>query len=180
MCDPADPLWAVVRMWRSAIFAIGRVNGAAFTALALAACVEQHIPETQGQESASIAPSEEKGAICFDAISTPEMAECYGGWVENAEERHAQYLAHAIERHEDQPEVVDQIKASDRAFQTYHEMECDALYDSYGGKGTIRGVARQWCAIERNDSRTMTIWKNWLQYADNTPPDLPKPDPYLG
>ena len=145
----------------------------------LIGCTEGLEPAGSGSDEAQIAADNVAMATCPAAISTPEMEQCYGGLVRKAEQRRAKYLALAIERHDYMPSLATQITESDAAFQVYREMECDSVLDSFGGSGTIRGVARQWCVIDLTDARTLTIWDNWLQYADSTPPDLPKPEPHL-
>lgn len=115
---------------------------------------------------------------CEDAISTREMTSCYGAIVQRSEQRHDRYLAHAVERQNGTPSLTKAIRTSDAAFRNYRAAECDGVLESYD-RGTVRGLMRQLCLIQITDRRTLTIWENWHQYADSTPPDLPKPEPHL-
>lgn len=111
---------------------------------------------------------------CRDAATTLEMNECYAQVLARADERRATYLAAALEREADNPDLAAMIAASDRAFTAYREAECGAVFDSWK-EGTIRGVMWLTCSITMTDQRTHDIWQNWLTYMDSTPPILPEP-----
>lgn len=106
--------------------------------------------------------------------STPEMNECMAGILERAIARKDRYLAAALERHSDKPELVAMIRQSDKASDAYREAECEAMYEDWK-EGTIRTIMGLSCSIALADQRTRTIWQNWLTYMDSTPPDLPEP-----
>ncbi len=106
--------------------------------------------------------------------STPEMNECMAGILERAIARKDRYLAAALERHRDKPELVAMILQSDKASDAYREAECEAMYEDWK-EGTIRTIMGLSCSIALADERTRTIWQNWLTYMDSTPPDLPEP-----
>ena len=45
----------------------------------------------------------------------------------------------------------------------------------YWKEGTIRGTFVTECRIPLARAKTTAIWRNWLTYADSTPPPLPRP-----
>jgi len=108
--------------------------------------------------------------------STIEMNECVAAVLERSTARKNRYLAAAVARHNDQTELVAQIKASDAAFTRYADTECGAIYEAWK-EGSIRTIMDLSCRIARTDERTRVIWRNWLTYMDSTPPDLPEPGP---
>jgi uncharacterized protein YecT (DUF1311 family) len=106
--------------------------------------------------------------------TTLEMNECMAAIRERASERKDRYLAAAIARHEDQPELTAMIRQSEAAAEAYRKSECGAVYEDWK-EGTIRNIMALSCDIALIDERTRTIWQNWLTYMDSTPPDLPEP-----
>jgi uncharacterized protein YecT (DUF1311 family) len=108
--------------------------------------------------------------------STVDMNECMAGILDRATARKDKYLAAAMARQSDRPELVARIKASDAAFTRYADAECEAVYEDWK-EGTIRTIMDLSCRIALVDERTRTIWQHWLTYMDSTPPDLPEPGP---
>lgn len=108
--------------------------------------------------------------------TTIEMNECMSEILARSTQRKDQYLAAALARHEDSPDLAKMIRQSDAAAEAYRKQECDALYED-NKEGTIRNYVYLSCAIALVDERTRTIWQNWLTYADSTPPVLPEPGP---
>ncbi|GAA0758634.1 uncharacterized protein YecT (DUF1311 family) [Erythromicrobium ramosum] len=108
--------------------------------------------------------------------TTIEMNECMSEILARSTERKDQYLAAALARHDDSPDVAKMIRQSDAASEAYRKQECYALYED-NKEGTIRNYVYLGCAIALVDERTRTIWQNWLTYADTTPPMLPEPGP---
>lgn len=106
--------------------------------------------------------------------TTLEMNNCMIGILGRAGERKDRYLAAAIARHEDRPELVAMIRQSDAAFEAYREAECRAVHKDWE-EGTIRTIMALSCEIALVDERTRTIWQTWLTYQDSTPPILPAP-----
>lgn len=106
--------------------------------------------------------------------TTLEMNECMAAIRERASERKARYLAAAVARNADRPDLVALIRKSDAAFEAYREAECEPVYTDYEG-GTIRTIQALGCEIALIDERTRTIWQTWLTYMDTTPPELPAP-----
>lgn len=113
------------------------------------------------------------GMIACDG-TTLELNACMAGIRERAGARKARYLAAALARNADQPELVALIRKSDDAFEAYRTTACEAVYTGYEG-GTIRTVQALGCEIALIDERTRTIWQQWLTYMDTTQPDLPAP-----
>ena len=112
--------------------------------------------------------------------NTSEMNACMAEKLDRAEKRLQTYMEAAIERHSDENGKSDSvalgIKASQSAFEAYRKIECDAVLEDYID-GTIRGVMTLSCRLGMTDARTQTVWGNWLQYMDDTPPILPEPKP---
>ena len=112
--------------------------------------------------------------------STYEMNECLAGKLKAAEDRLREYEGAAINRHTDKEGKFDSvalgIRSAQTAFDAYREIECGTVYEDWSG-GTIRGVMSLGCKIKLTDERTYTVWSNWLQYMDSTPPILPEPKP---
>jgi uncharacterized protein YecT (DUF1311 family) len=113
----------------------------------------------------------------FDCDGTTiEMDQCMSEILARSTERKDQYLAAALARHDDSPDLAKMIQQSETAAEAYRKQECDALYED-NKEGTIRNYVYLSCAIALVDERTRTIWQNWLTYADSTPPMLPEPGP---
>lgn len=111
----------------------------------------------------------------FDCDGTTlAMNDCMAGIRARAGERKDRYLAAAIARHEDRPELVAMIEASDAAFEAYRKAECAAVYKDWED-GSIRNIMALTCDIGLIDERTRTIWQSWLTYMDSSPPVLPAP-----
>lgn len=71
--------------------------------------------------------------------------------------------------------ALTKLRASERAWITYRDAECAAVYE-WWKEGTIHGAMALGCQTRVTKARTMAVWQNWLTYADNTPPLLPMPD----
>lgn len=108
--------------------------------------------------------------------TTIEMNECMSEILARSTQRKDQYLAAALARHDDSPDLAKMIQQSETAAEAYRKQECDALYED-NKEGTIRNYVYLGCSIALVDERTRTIWQNWLTYADSTPPVLPEPGP---
>lgn len=109
--------------------------------------------------------------------TTIEINECLGQQLHRSQEQLDKYLRAAIDRYaEEQPAVRLGIEASEKAFEAYREIECSTVYEDWKD-GTLRGAMDLGCRIALTDERTHTVWANWLQYMDDTPPVLPEPKP---
>lgn len=111
-----------------------------------------------------------------DGDSTADMNECLAQRIDLSKSRLEKYLAAAIERVADRPELVLGIQASQAAYEAYAKIECDAVYAQYAG-GTIRGIIGGQCLLGLTDARTLAVWRNWLVPMDSSPPVLPEPKP---
>ena len=116
-----------------------------------------------------------KGGFDCDG-TTLDMNDCMIGILDRAGERKDRYLAAAMARHEDRPELAAMIRKGDAAFEAYREAECRAVHKDWE-EGTIRTIKALSCEIALVDERTHTIWQTWLTYMDGTPPELPEPGP---
>ena len=112
--------------------------------------------------------------------STVEMNACMAEKLDQAEKRLQTYVQAAIDRHTDVGGKFDNValgvQASQSAFEAYRDIECDAVLEDWK-EGTIRGVMTLGCRLTLTNERTRTVWTNWLQYIDSTPPILPEPKP---
>ena len=108
--------------------------------------------------------------------TTTEMNQCSAAKVEKANKRLSEYIVAAKTRYADQPAVVLGIDASQTAFEAYRDIECAAVLENWKD-GTIRVVMTLGCELTLTNERTATVWANWLQYMDDTPPVLPEPKP---
>ncbi len=146
----------------------------AIVAVATPSAISAH--EKPVGDAALEAQSPPTASDCSDAHTTLAMNDCLSGLLTKADQRRNAYLDEAMRRYEGETELRDQIMRSDAAFTAYRDAECRAVYE-YWKEGSIRGVMHLTCQIEMTDERTHTIWRNWLTYADSTPPILPEPKP---
>ena len=106
--------------------------------------------------------------------TTLAMDNCMAGIRERASARKDRYLAAALDRHADRPELAAMIRKSDADFEAYREAECGAVYKNWE-EGSIRNAMALTCDIALIDARTRTIWQTWLTFMDSTPAILPAP-----
>lgn len=108
--------------------------------------------------------------------NTPEVERCLAADLARADAELNRYYRAAVERltRERETTTLAKLRASERAWVTYRDAECDAVYD-WWVKGTIRGAMALGCRIRLTKGRTMVVWQNWLTYADSTPPILSRP-----
>jgi uncharacterized protein YecT (DUF1311 family) len=108
--------------------------------------------------------------------TTPEVERCLAADLARADAELNRYYTTAMARlaKDRQTATVSQLRASERAWVAYRDAECDAVYEQWKD-GTIRGAMALGCRLRVTKARTNTIWRNWLTYADSTPPLLPRP-----
>lgn len=108
--------------------------------------------------------------------TTREVEECLAGDLAAADADLNRYYTAAVRRltGEAQPAALAKLRASERAWIQHRDAECAAVRDYWQG-GSIRGTLATECRIRLTKTRTAVIWRNWLTYADSTPPLLPKP-----
>ncbi len=116
---------------------------------------------------------------CPNAITTIEMNECFAKRLEASDQRRSTYFAKALELNAGREQLLNEMRASEAAFDTYREAECGAvLTDWLEGGGSARTIFVLGCHIELSDQRTKAIWGGWLlPFADSTPLFLPEPKP---
>ncbi len=115
------------------------------------------------------------GNLC-DGSTTREVEQCLAADLARADGELNRYYAAATKRLTEQQDTVSlaKLRTAERAWIAYRDAECDAVYESWG-QGTIRGAMTLGCRIDLTKARSAAIWRNWLTYADSTPPVLPKP-----
>lgn len=108
--------------------------------------------------------------------TTREVETCLANDLARADAELNRYYAAAVQRltKEGQTLPLAELRASERAWITYRDAECDAVWE-WWKEGSVRGTFATECRIELTQARTMSIWRNWLTYVDSTPPLLPDP-----
>jgi uncharacterized protein YecT (DUF1311 family) len=117
---------------------------------------------------------------CAQAMTTPQINACAAQRLEAETARMETYLSAARRRAVTQDEET--AASSQRAYldnaqsawTAYADIVCDGVYDNWSG-GTIRTVMALECRIQMTRERTHVIWRDFLTYADSTPPVLPEP-----
>ncbi|NBW09586.1 MAG: DUF1311 domain-containing protein [Caulobacteraceae bacterium] len=122
-------------------------------------------------------------ADCSKAMTTPEINACAGLDLERETARMERYLAAARTRARELDAVDDvrdrshqqvYLQNAQKAWEAYAAIVCDGVYDEWKG-GTIRNAMYIGCQVEMTRERTRVIWRDYLTYADSTPPILPEP-----
>lgn len=108
--------------------------------------------------------------------TTIEVEACLAGELRRADAELNRYYRAAVTRltGERQPEALAGLRRSERAWIAHRDEECGAVSEYWKG-GTIRGAMETRCRITATRIRTAAIWRDWLTYADSTPPILPAP-----
>lgn len=108
--------------------------------------------------------------------TTREVERCLAAELAHADAELNRYYAAATTRLARQGDTtaLAKLRSAERAWIAYRDAECDAVYGSWG-QGTIRGAMMLTCRVRLAEARTAMIWRNWLTYADGTPPILKKP-----
>lgn len=108
--------------------------------------------------------------------TTREVEQCLADDLARVDAELNRYYGAAVKRltEEKQTAALAQLRASERAWIRYRDAECGAVYE-WWKQGTIRGTMDLGCRMDVTRARTSTIWRNWLTYADSTPPLLPRP-----
>jgi len=122
-------------------------------------------------------------ADCSKAMTTPEINACGQLDLQRETARMERYLtaanarARALDDVADVPDRSHQqvyLQNAQKAWEAYEAIVCDGVYDDWKG-GTIRTVMYLGCKVEMTRERTRVIWRDYLTYADSTPPILPEP-----
>lgn len=108
--------------------------------------------------------------------TTREVEICLAGELAGADAELNRYYAAAVRRLADerQPAALAKLRESERLWIRHREADCDAVWE-YWREGTIRGTCAILCRIRSTRARTLSIWSNWLTFADSSPPMLPRP-----
>lgn len=108
--------------------------------------------------------------------TTRDIEQCLAADLARADAELNRYYATAVTRltRDREQTALAKLRASERVWIAHRDAECDAVYE-WWSQGTIRGAMALGCQIRITKIRTMVIWKNWLTYADTTPPLLPEP-----
>lgn len=112
---------------------------------------------------------------CTEGKTTNDVEVCVAGIAEKATENLKRYIAVARERIGDDKQALKAFEAVQTAFEAYEKSMCDAVYQ-YWREGTIRGTKSQCCSLRLLNDRTVSVWEEYLQYEDSTPPPLPRPE----
>lgn len=126
----------------------------------------------------------EAPADCARAMTTPEINACATRDLDAETRRMEDYLAAARRKAsaDDEASAGNPQASSERAYldnaqiawAAYAAITCDGVHDRWRG-GTIRTVMYLGCNIRMTHERTQAIWRDFLTYADSTPPILPEP-----
>lgn len=108
--------------------------------------------------------------------TTPEVEACLNQELGQEEDRLARYYEAARKRlsEENGSSAEKGLAKSEQLWLAYRRAECSAVFDDWSA-GTIRGSMATLCQIDLTRLRTYALWKNWLTFADSTPPILPRP-----
>ncbi|WP_158637994.1 lysozyme inhibitor LprI family protein [Sphingomonas ginsenosidivorax] len=112
-----------------------------------------------------------------DGSTTPEVERCLDANLGRAEVELNRYYNTAVEQlsKQQQNAAIAQLGASQRAWQTYRDAECNAIFERWKD-ASVRGAMAVGCQIRVTKARTMIIWRNWLTTADKSPPLLTRPE----
>lgn len=115
---------------------------------------------------------------CATAANTIALNECLAASRDEAFNTLERYRLAArkrlIRENPETPALPVAFDAAQAAWLTYKKHQCDAVFMLWQG-GTIRGAMNLRCEIRMLQLRTREIWRDWLTYADSTPPVLPEP-----
>ena len=111
---------------------------------------------------------------CDDAYTTRDMEYCASQKSIAADKQMRQYLIASYTQYNHDPNTVKAIKASQQAWKTYENSNCEAVHTSWN-TGSIRGLMSINCHTRMTKQRTHELWLNYLTFMDSTPPVLPEP-----
>ncbi|WP_125257055.1 lysozyme inhibitor LprI family protein [Brevundimonas fluminis] len=121
-------------------------------------------------------------AECVEAGTTLEINDCFAALTEAERVRMDAYYAVAVstlrEGGEDGgEEAVAELEAGQKAWESYAELACAAVYTRWQA-GTIRVVKALQCRRDLTRERTLHLWREYISFEDSTPPSLPEPTGY--
>jgi uncharacterized protein YecT (DUF1311 family) len=129
-------------------------------------------PGAAGAPVAAQSPLE----ICLNNANgtTVGINACYGEEQKQRETALAQYVAAVDKALKDEPGAAEAFDKTQTAWLALRQSYCDAIYEHWKD-GTIRTTKALACQIDLTAQRTHQIWKDYLTFADSTPPVLPEP-----
>jgi uncharacterized protein YecT (DUF1311 family) len=115
-------------------------------------------------------------APCSGA-STMQVNACFDARFREIDAILNRYFQTALKRarKESGAKTAQRLLQAERSWVAYRDAECGSVFD-YWSSGTIRVSMELDCRTRLTRLRTYTIWRDWLTYADSTPPLLPRPD----
>jgi uncharacterized protein YecT (DUF1311 family) len=110
-------------------------------------------------------------------ISTPQVNACFDARFKESDAILNRYFQVALKRARKASggDTAHRFIQAERSWVAYRDAECGSVFDYWSG-GTIRVTMELECRIRLTRLRTYAIWRDWLTYADSTPPLLPRPD----
>lgn len=111
---------------------------------------------------------------CTNPITTNEVEICIAIETEIADENLSKYLQAARQRFAEDSDWLSLLDDSQVKWTAYRQTYCDSIYQ-FWIEGSIRGAKYSQCMKALSKLRTHVIWKDYLTYADSTPPILPEP-----
>jgi uncharacterized protein YecT (DUF1311 family) len=116
-------------------------------------------------------------ALSCPGTTTLEVNVCLANELAAADAELNHYYRAAARRLRDekQPKAATGLVRSEREWLAYRDAECAGVFEYWRG-GTIRTSMEIGCRTRVTKLRTLTIWRNWLTYMDDTSPVLPRPD----
>lgn len=108
--------------------------------------------------------------------STIQVSACYDARLKASDANLNRYFRAALRRaRKESGDAAQKLIQAERSWIAYRDAECASVFDYWSG-GTIRVSMELDCRIRLTQLRAYIIWRDWLTYADGTPPLLPRPD----
>jgi len=105
--------------------------------------------------------------------TTYGLMDCQKLEIEASKKMLNKYFNRSLERYSEDKKMIAYMKKSQKAWDSYMDAECSAVYRTIGG--TMQGIVGGNCIIDMTKRRTHEIWENYLTYADSTPAILSEP-----
>ncbi|WP_297506363.1 lysozyme inhibitor LprI family protein [uncultured Caulobacter sp.] len=128
----------------------------------------------------ALAAAASTASPCANAVTTLDMNACLARQQTAVEADLNRYYGAAVKRLRAEKgdaltKALPSLIKGQRAWLAYRDGECGAV-EAYWNGGTIRTAMALNCRISLTRLRVFSIWRDWLTYADSTPPILPRPD----
>ena len=104
---------------------------------------------------------------CHNAMSTMEINLCAELEREAAMGEMTHYLQAVLDEHEADAELVKAIQDAQVSWEGYRQAQCGAVFTQWRG-GTVRGLMTLSCQTRLTQSRTHTLWENFLTTMEGT------------